>query len=779
MRPRFNMPKICVFLPVLAGMFVFLTTVDAAAERGNWPNWRGPLQNGTSLEEYEEWSFDAKPDWTWEVPGAGTPVIYEGHVYSFGFRRYSNTDVREYLAALDEATGEVLWEKEFVDFISDTVYNRYAVGSPTVDEETKNVYLMLANGLFSCFTREGELLWQYSMMERFGQLTFPNGRAGCPVIEGDLVIARGITAYWGAQGPPRDRFLAFDKRTGDLVWDSTPGVGPPMLADSSFSTPVFETRGGRRVFYVGLGCGNVACINALNGAPLWRYQAAKGGINCSPVLHGDKLIYINDKVNVHSTTNGGMVALKLPADLDNTGGVLDAVQGGAPEISRDAELWRNDLAMFTSSPVLLGDRVYQVTITGELACVDANSGEVLWTEKLGPDQIHASPLEVDGLLFIPIHEGSLYVVKPADQGAQIVHKIDYNEDKETDGTELCLGSPAVCNGRVYVHTTNRLYSYKLNISGDIVYGEAPPVIQPAAQAPVAIQAIPSDVVIGPGDEASFKLRSVDKNGVVTGEIASASWEKFVPPTAKVKSEMDADFNDKGVLVARNDSKISAGAFKATTDDLSGTIRGRLLPKLPFTEDFESYDLAVDHPADGVKFAYPPLPWIGARFKWEIRELEGNKVFAKTLDNLILQRALTFIGDPNLSNYTLQADVMTDGNRRIKSVVGLLNQRYNISLVGNTNILEVSSNFERLAKSVPFPISANQWYTLKTRVDVDKDGNGVIRAKAWAKGEAEPDAWTIEVNHENAHKEGAPGLFGFAPQSQKRVFVDNVRITANE
>ena len=31
-------------------------------------------------------------------------------------------------------------------------------------------------------------------------------------------------------------------------------------------------------------------------------------------------------------------------------------------------------------------------------------------------------------------------------------------------------------------------------------------------------------------------------------------------------------------------------------------------------------------------AYPPLPWIGARFKSDIRDLNGNKVLAKTLDN---------------------------------------------------------------------------------------------------------------------------------------------------
>ena len=47
-----------------------------------------------------------------------------------------------------------------------------------------------------------------------------------------------------------------------------------------------------------------------------------------------------------------------------------------------------------------------------------------------------------------------------------------------------------------------------------------------------------------------------------------------------------------------------------------------------------------------------------------------------------------------------------------------------------------------------------------------------------KGEPEPDAWTIEVNHKSAHKKGAPGLFGFSPQAQKTVYIDNISITAN-
>jgi hypothetical protein len=53
----------------------------------------------------------------------------------------------------------------------------------------------------------------------------------------------------------------------------------------------------------------------------------------------------------------------------------------------------------------------------------------------------------------------------------------------------------------------------------------------------------------------------------------------------------------------------------------------------------------------------------------------------------------------------------------------------------------------------------------------------VRAKAWKRGEAEPDAWTIEVKHQTAHQEGSPGLFGFSPQDM-RVYIDNIKVNAN-
>jgi len=284
----------------------------------------------------------------------------------------------------------------------------------------------------------------------------------------------------------------------------------------------------------------------------------------------------------------------------------------------------------------------------------------------------------------------------------------------------------------------------------------------------------------PGQTASFNARTIDANGFVVQEVSDMEtlvWTNFIPPTAKVKALMNGKFNAEGKLAADNATKASAGAYEATLGNLKGYIRGRVLPYLPLSQDFESFTLSETNVEEGATFAYPPLPWIGARFKFEVREKDGSKCLPKTIDNKFFQRATVFLGAPDAKNYTMEIDVMSDGNRRKMSEVGMINQRYLIVLKGNEKKLEVSSNFERLRESVDFDFQPKVWYHLKSRVDIAADGTGVVRAKAWKRDEAEPDTWTIEVKHRTAHQEGSPGLFGFAPQDQ-RVYIDNIKVRAN-
>ncbi len=717
--------------------------------------------------------------WTANFPGKGTPVIANGHVYVMGYLG-EGPDLREGVACFDAETGELRWQSLFNDYLSDTVYYRYATSSPTVDSETGNVFIQGTQGLLAAFTSDGRLLWKREMMEAFGRLTFPNSRTASPVIDRELVITRGITANWGVQGVGGDRFYAFDKQSGDLVWASSPADRPK---DNSFSHPILSWLDGRRVFYSATGDGSVVCVNARTGEPLWRVPLFKAGINATVLVHHDDKI-----IAVFGTPYelGHMVALKIPHGITPRGA------DGPVVIERaKLELWTCDISSSTSSPILAGDRVYMVAEKGDLCSVDAQSGKLLWKLKLGIEQRNACPLFANGLLYAPILEdpdskdgnqsdagskGAFYIIQPGDtEGKILCHA-------QLDGR--CFGTPAAFNGKVYVQTSSKLYCF--GKPGDSSGVPAPMAEEkwPAPGAPTQLQIIPAEVLLKPGASASFRVRSLDTNGFVVQENikpGAVRWDAFIPPTAKVKSKMKATFKPDGTLVADVSPTPSAGAFVAEYQGLKGFFRGRALPDFPMREDFLGFQLdqtttnAFEPPT---AFAYPPLAWIGARVKFEIRDLDGTKVLAKTVDNKFFQRAFVFIGEPEAKNYTVTAEVMSDGNRRKMSDVGVINQRYLIVLKGNEQKLEICSNQELFRFSTPFSWSPKTWYTVKSRVDVATDGSGVIRGKAWKSGEPEPAAWTFEAPHRHASQTGSPGLFGFSPQDM-RVYLKNILVTAND
>lgn len=768
------------FVLVFVGAWLASAAQGASHPVAGWLHWRGPDQNGTATETGlpETWTPDGENHlWSIALKGRGTAVIAsypdlnEDRVFAWGFRG-EGKDVVEILACLDAATGETLWEKVFADFISDIIYDRYSTGAPTVDPATGHVYLMTSPGLLVAFDRDGRRLWERSMMEEFGRLTFPNGRTGAPSIDGDLVIINAITTNWGREGPARNRFYAFDKHSGRHVWSSTPGVGPPFLRDSSFCSPYFEQRGDLRVFYAGTGCGNIVCVNARTGDPLWRYQMSIGGVNSSVVVEGNVLVAIHGKENIDTTGRGRMVGL----DLDRA--FAAAAKTDAPAVIDAAgEAWRDDaLTMFTSSPILANGRVYQVTAKGDLVCIDPATGHVHWHKKLGADQLHASPLFADGKLYVPMWHDGLYILRPRDEGVDVL--------AQAKPPGACIAAPSVHNGRLFLHTSERLYCFgKPQRSAS--QGPRATVVA-TAEAPARLQIVPREVLLRPGGSIDFEAVTIDRVGRKTltpeaGRVPAKAlqWSAFVPPTAKVKARMDATFNAAGQLRAPAGAAASAGAFRALLPrpdgiTLTGTIRGRILPTPPYVYDFEAFALTARR-RDGTPFAYPPLPWIGARLKWEIREHAGGQVLAKTLDRWLFQRSTVFIGHADDAGYTVSADVMSDGGRRGMSDVGVINQRYMIVLRGNGQVLEINSNIDRLYEKTPLAWNPKTWYSLRSRVDVHDDGSGMVLAKAWPRDVAEPEDWTLRVSVKHAHRNGSPGLFGFSPNIRHAVYIDNVEV----
>ena len=766
-------PKYFFFLPYfLAGVFLLssktVTTNIGSNEikpslplHSDWLYWRGKDGSGVSTQTHLPSDLGKSLLWTHEIQGGGVPVIAGGRVYQFGYYGVGD-DLQEALVCFDARNGKVLWDRRHSDFVSDIVYNRYGVGAPCVDPTTGNVYFQTSPGLLIGYDPNGEKLWERSLMEEYARLTFPNGRTGGPCIDENLVIIHAITASWGKHGPARDRFYAFDKSSGELVWSSTPGITPK---DSSFSPLIFEDLAdGRRVFYSGTGCGNVVCIDARTGQPLWRFQMSHGGVNSGVVLHGNKVIAIHGKENLDSSVIGRMVAIKKPANLPVYG--EDTLILG-----KEHEAWRNSaMEAFTSTPVYKDGKLYATIKRGELVCLDAESGEEHWVLKLAPDQVHASPTWADGKLYVPMFNGKLFVV--ADRGGEgkIISELDLGS--------ACLAAPSVAHGRVFVQTKRKLFCFGSAAPAPAFVAQ-PSQVEAGKGAAKSLQVIPAEFTLRSGQSQIFSVFTLDSKGNRIAQIKEGmTWEKWIPPVAKVKSKVDAYISDNGVLTAEKKAQLSAGALRVKYRDFFGFTRGRILQELPYTEDFETnFDLTNTGTGD-ISFSYPPLPWLGARMRWQVQLAGENHVAGNTLDRVLFQRAINFIGHKNMTNYTMEADVMTDGDRRTKSNIGLINQRYIFVLVGNSQILEVVSNYDRFRYSVPFTIETKSWYRLKTKIDILEDGTGLIQAKAWPKDQDEPEAWTLEIPHKIPHVQGAPGLYAMSPQSKKKVYIDNIKIFQN-
>jgi len=775
-------------------------TKDAVPQ--GWLDWRGPLQTGVTPETQLPSSVDSKkPLWSVDFPGQSSPVLFKGRLYINGYQG-EGADLQEAVACYDAETGAQIWVHRFNDFLSETIYLRYATSSPCIDGESGNVYVSGTQGLFSCLDRDGKLLWQHSLMEELGRLTFPNSRTASPRIDHELVITRCVTSNWGANGVAGDRFYAFDKITGELVWSSSPGERPQ---DNTFSQPLFTWIDGCRVLVSAGGDSTVVGINARNGDPVFRFPAAKagakGGINAAVLRYKDALVVVHESENLDSSEVGRTALFKLPMGSKPP-------EPGKPQVyePKDLELWRNPLGTLASSPCMVGNRIYEVTGTGELAAVDLDNGKVLWRKKLAAEQRQSSPLYGDGKLYVAMYiadataagkagakddtggNGELLVLKPGDSDAEILSR--------TLLEGRCYGSPVAYNGKLYIQTDKRLYCFGKkgpNASAALVKtNDVWPKIEsgPAAR----LQVIPSEMMLKPGEARQVRVRVLDAKGFTvkeTADLSQVKFESYVPPTALVKAQMKGAFDAQARLVADPAPVASAGAYQASLGEVKGTMRARVLPDLPINVDFEQFELSLstdNPPAPAVPntfepptaFAYPPLAWNAARFRFEVRQAPGEgggKALCKTIDNKFFQRGQVFIGHPGSKNYTVELDALSEGNKRKMSDVGLVNQRYSVVLKGNDQKLEISSNQERLRESVKFVTVPNQWYRLKCRVDVAADGSGVVRAKAWKKGEEEPEAWMIEVPHKQAHAEGAPGLYMFSPQEQ-RAWIDNVSVTPN-
>lgn len=749
----------------LSGRFalVFAVLAAAAVSRAadrdplDWPNWRGPQQNRVSTEKdlIESWDPDGGDGsnlrWIREdLGGRSSPVVFQNRLYTLVRDKPATEEEAEKVVCVDAATGKTLWEHRFNMYLTDVPDERIGWSCPVVDPETGNVYVQGVSGYFCCLDgKTGKLLWDRSLHEEFGLISTYGGRTNVPVVFEDTVLISAVVVGWGDQpkwgglARPAHRFMAFDKQTGELRWLNGTGISP---FDTTYSTPTIAVIKGQAALVFASGDGETWALQPRTGKQLWHYPLSGSGMNVSPLVTPDGTVYVS-----HSEENR----------VGNSMGAVVALDGSKSGDLSGTELWQHLQVMAgKSSPVILDGRVYFVDDRGKLFIYDAMTGEFIARKALGTS-MRSTPLVADRKLYICTMEGRWYILKPTAGGVEVVHQLRLPNDQSD-------GSPAVSHGRIFLPTSRALYCIA-DASKQPSADPLPPEQKEsgAPSGPAQLQVIPYDVLLSPGKEQSYHVRLFDARG---REVKA----KLTPDALHYTVDGPGSITSDGTYTAPKEAKAGTALITCKFGELSGTARVRITPPLPWKFDFNDGDV--------------PLTWIGGRVRFEPRSAGGENYLAKKTvlptpkdpNNKLGTRSFVWMGPIDLSNYTIQGDVLLKQDPKSKKIadVGLINGRYQLTIRGLSKKLRLDSwttSDYRTHTAVDFDPVPDTWYTLKLRV-VPSEKEAQVEGKIWKRGEEEPKDWTVQMVDHAPNLHGTPGLYGNCPEAE--IFVDNIIVTPN-
>lgn len=279
----------------------------------------------------------------------------------------------------------------------------------------------------------------------------------------------------------------------------------------------------------------------------------------------------------------------------------------------------------------------------------------------------------------------------------------------------------------------------------------PEPVAMSTEAAVSLLITPAETLTS-GEPVEFSVIGFDANGQQTSGIGATAWTQI---------GLTGTLQD-GQFTPTESAGAHAGTVTVQSGDMKATARVRVIPSLPWTEDFETIELEKI-----------PTHWIGATGKFFVREKDGNKVLVKTPVQRGLNRSNVYLGPSTMKDYQIQVDLMGTKNRRRLPDMGLIANRYTLDMLGRHQRLQIRSwaSDLRMAKTLDFAWETDVWYTMKMMVEVIED-KAVIRGKVWRTGEPEPAAWTITVEDPLPNREGSPGIYGY---SATEIYYDNLKV----
>jgi len=360
--------------------------------------------------------------------GHSTPIIGGERIW---LTAATEDGTQQFVYCLDEDSGKVrhhklLFENDDPETLNNNI-NTYA--SPSCALEADAVYVHFGSyGTARLNPETAEAVWQ----RRDIKCRHYRGPGSSPIIFENLLILTfdGVDAQF---------LMALDKTTGKTVWrterstdygDLDENGQPKREGDlrKAYSTPsLVEVAGRTQVVSVGSRAG--FAYDALTGKEIWGIRHDDFNAAAPPAFYKNFAIL--------NTGSRGANLMAVELNESTKGDVTES------HVKWNREKGNSRLA----APLLIGNRIYMITDTGVANCVDAETGEEIWKDRIGGTHV-ASPITANGMIYFCSEEGDTTVIKATDE-FEVVSK-----NKLAEGMRA---SPAAAAGRLYLRTFGHLY----------------------------------------------------------------------------------------------------------------------------------------------------------------------------------------------------------------------------------------------------------------------------------------------------------------------------------
>ena len=380
----------------------------------NWPAWRGPRGDGTSLEKNVPVRWSDKDNIAWKVPIPGkshaSPIIWEDSIFLVTALKQKKQRI---LLCLDRTTGKLRWQRMVLETPLERIHklNSYASSTPATDGEKVYVSFLDRDKMFvASYNFRGDKVWEV----RPGVFSSMHGYCSSPILWKDKVIVNG-----DHDGPAY--IVGLNKATGKTVWKS-----PRPNNTRSYCAPIIRHIDGRnQMILSGSKC--VASYDPDTGRQHWLIDGPTEQYVASLVYNGDLLFM----------TCGFPDRFMQLIRPDGHGNVTNT-----------HVVWQTDRdCSYVPSPIASGSYFLVVSDSGVATCLNAKTGETIWRQRLG-DRHSASLVSADGLVYFLSDNGVMTVVKPGPK-FEVVTRNKLGEET--------YASPAISKGQMFIRGLKHLY----------------------------------------------------------------------------------------------------------------------------------------------------------------------------------------------------------------------------------------------------------------------------------------------------------------------------------